>query len=269
VITVAITTFNRSDIVGRAVRSALAVAATVSGKVVLVDDGSTDDTQIVIKRDFQSALSDCTLTYFRHETNLGVTAAKNSAFAQSSAGWVLFLDSDDEFIQESALAVAAVLLDHNDEALVFFRCVDQAGTLVGRRFDAPQRLSLPRYTTHTSYGEALVAINKAVTPAPPFDADLRGYEGIGCARIIKRFGPALLATVVGRRYDRSRNDRLSGFLGTLKRAGHLARGHLRYISLCGNEMRPTTRLALRIKALVYFSAELLRRVLWFRNGRCH
>jgi glycosyltransferase involved in cell wall biosynthesis len=267
VITVAITTFDRADIVGRAVRSALAFAAAANGKVVLVDDGSTDNTQSIIERDFHSALSNCTLTYFRHEHNLGVTAAKNTAFVQSSADWVLFLDSDDEFIQKSAPAVAAVLSNHNGEALVFFRCVDQTGRLVGHRFDTPQRLSLRRYIAHTSYGEALVAINKAVTSEPPFDADLRGYEGIGCARLIKRFGPALLATVAARCYDQSRSDRLSGFLGMLKRAGHLARGHLRYISLCGNEMRPTTRLVMRIKALVYFSAELLRRVLWFRNGR--
>ena len=268
-ITVAITTFNRSDIVGRAVRSALAFTATIGGKVVLVDDGSTDDTQTVIKRDFHFDLSIGTLTYFRHETNLGVTAAKNTAFKLSSAGWILFLDSDDEFIQETAPDVHGVLTDHKDEALVFFRCVDQTGRLVGHRFTIPQRLSLPRYTAHTSYGEALVTINKAVVTSPPFDADLRGYEGIGCARLIKLFGPALLSTVTARRYDRSRSDRLCGFHGMLERAGHLARGHSRYISLFGNDMRPTTRLAMRIKTLVYFSADLFRRVLWFQNGRYH
>jgi glycosyltransferase involved in cell wall biosynthesis len=235
--------------------------------VVLVDDGSTDGTKAAITRDFHSAISDRTLTYFRHKNNLGVTAAKNTAFVQSPAGWVLFLDSDDELFLESAPAVAAVLSEHKDGALVFFRCVDQIGSFVGHRFDVPQRLSLRRYTTHTSYGEALVAINKAVAPEPPFDADLHGYEGIGCARLIKQFGPALLATVVARRYDRSRKDRLSGFIGTLKRARRLARGHLRYISICGNEMRPATRLALRIKALVYFSIGLVVWKIWFQNGR--
>jgi hypothetical protein len=62
-----------------------------------------------------------------------------------------------------------------------------------------------------------------------------------------------------------RKDRLSSFTGTLKRARHLARGHLRYVSICGDAMRPRTRLALRIKALAYFLASLLA-PLWSRNG---
>lgn len=265
-ITVAVTTFNRADIVGRAVRSALEFTTAVQGKVVLVDDGSTDDTRAIIARDFQQMLSDGSLTYVKCEANLGVTAAKNRAFAQCLAGWVLFLDSDDELIQESAQTVVRVLSDHQEEALVFFRCIDHTGALVGRRFAEPQRLSLQRYTVHTSYGEALVAINKAVSPLPPFDEDLRGYEGLGCARLIEQFGPALLSTTIARRYDRTRKDRLSSLAGTLKRAELLARGHLRYMLLYKKKMSLSTRFSFRIKALVYLFAARSS-LLWFRNGK--
>lgn len=266
-ISIAITTFNRSDIVGRAVRSALDFAAAVRGTVVLVDDGSTDTTTTAIERDFGAALADGSLTYLRHDTNLGVTAAKNTAFDLCSAGWVLFLDSDDELITESAAIVAGILARHDEEALIFFRCIDQTGALVGRPFAEPQRLSSSRYATHTSYGESLVAINKTLAPSPPFDADLQGYEGIGCARLIERFGPALLTTVVARRYDRSRDDRLSGLAGTLRRATRLAQGHQRYIRLFGKNMSMSTSFSFRIKILVYFSAGVVASVLWSRNGK--
>ncbi len=265
-ISVAITTFNRSDIVGRAIQSALDFVEPVGGKVVVVDDCSTDETERLISSKFTQKLKSGTLAYFRHHRNLGVTAAKNTAFDRCPSHWVLFLDSDDELIQETAAPAAALLKAHDEEALVFFRCVDETGAIVGQRFDAPQRLTLPIYATHASYGEALVAINKAVVPEPPFDADLQGYEGVGCARLIKRHGPALLATIVARRYYRVRKDRLSSFKGTLKRARYLARGHLRYISICGDAMRPKTRLVLRIKALAYFLAAGLLAPLWSRNG---
>jgi glycosyltransferase involved in cell wall biosynthesis len=265
-ITIAVTTFNRRDIVGRALNSALDFAAAVGGKVVLVDDGSTDGTETAIKHVFCPALTDGSLAFFRHEANLGVTAAKNTAFGQSQAGWVLFLDSDDELMQESASAVADVLANHRNEPLVFFRCVDEDGALVGRGFAEPQRLSLQRYTIHTSYGEALVAINKAVASALPFDAELRGYEGIGCARLIEQFGPALLSTVRARRYDRTRHDRLSGFVGTLKRADRLARGHRQFLKLFRKNMRYSTQMAMQIKVFVYLVAGLLASTVWSRNG---
>ncbi len=265
-ITVAVTTFNRTDIVGRAVQSALRFAIAVEGRVVLVDDGSIDGTAAMVARDFRDVLQNGTLTYIQHPTNLGVTAAKNSAFAQAVPGWVLFLDSDDQLLPEAAERVAGLLLKHDDKALVFFRCVDETGAFVGTGFDTPQWLSLRRYCLHSSYGEALIAINKAVAPDGPFDADLRGYEGIGCARLIKHHGPALLATVIARCYNRSRSDRLSSAHNMLKRAHYLARGHLRYVSLCGHEMGLGMRLILRIKAFLYFSAGVLARVLWFRNA---
>jgi glycosyltransferase involved in cell wall biosynthesis len=267
-ISVAITTFNRADIVGRAIRSALAFIHTMEGQVILVDDGSRDDTETKIAKDFSEDIRSGRLTFIRHTQNAGVTAAKNTAFASSPSTWVLFLDSDDELIPGSAPDVAQVLKAHASEALVLFRCVDEAGQLVGHHFTEPQRLSLERYAAHTSYGEALVAINKAVSSEPPFDSDLYGYEGIGCARLIKRFGPALLSVVISRAYHQNRTDRLSGLAGTLKRAKNLARGHMRYISICGPAMRPATRLAFRIKALAYFSAALAW-MLWSRNGRRH
>lgn len=265
-ITVAITTYNRADIVASAIHSALAFVNSVAGRVIVVDDGSTDETTAMIARDFRDAPESGTLTYVVHAKNLGVTAAKNTAFSHARPGWVLFLDSDDELLPEAARAVGQVLSAHNDEALVFFRCIDEAGNFVGKRFATPQRLSLRRYSANTSYGETLTAINKALAPEPPFDADLFGYEGIGCARLIKRFGPALLATEIVRRYNRSRPDRLSSFSGILKRAPSIARGHLRYISLFGEEMGRWNRLFMLIKAIAYFSAGLLAGAVWTGNG---
>ena len=250
-ITVAITTFNRGDIVEKAIRSALSFATMAGGRVVVVDDCSTDGTDSLVPRLFGEQVSSGLLTFARHDKNQGVTAAKNTAFELADAGWVIFLDSDDELITGASDAIRQCLLAHRDRPVVFFRCVNETGAFVGRRFDQSQDMPLTRYLAHTSYGEALVTVNKGIDQEPPFDADLRGYEGLGCAKLIKKHGPALLSDIVARRYNRSRRDRLSLPAGVLRRAPLLAIGHLRYITICGRNMSLYQRTALRIKAMIY------------------
>lgn len=260
-LSVAITTFNRKYVVCRAIQSALDFVKPVGGMVVVVDDGSTDLTEHEISNRFYQHIMSGKLLYFLHERNQGVTAAKNTAFSLCPAHWILFLDSDDELIKGVAEPVIDLLLKHRDEALVFFRCVDQKGGFIGRQFVKPKLLTLPIYASHASYGEALIAINKPVAPDPPFDADLRGYEGVGCARLISRHGPALLSTIIARRYNLSRRDRLSSFAGTLQRSAHLAQGHLRYIAICGAAMQPSTRYLLLVKALMYYLLSFIAKLL--------
>ena len=254
-IVVGVTTYNRSEIVGRAISSALNFVEPLNGKVVMVDDASTDDTRVRIAAMFTHEIALGRLLLVNHLTNQGVTSAKNSAFEHATgANWVLFLDSDDELIVESAHAVAQVLEANPDTPVVFFRCVDENNRFVGQRFLSDQTLSLARFATNTSYGEALVAINKRLSEAPPFDGDLRGYEGLGCARRIRQFGPSILSTIVARRYDQSGNDRLSRPLNLLSRATLLARGHMRYASIVGPTINLRQRIKLWNKAALYYAA---------------
>lgn len=257
-IAVGVTTYNRGEIVGRAILSALNFVEPLNGKVVMVDDASTDDTGDRIPTMFAQDIALGRLVLVNHDTNQGVTSAKNSAFERAAgANWVLFLDSDDELIVESAHAVAQVLEAHRDTPVVFFRCVDENNRFVGQRFPSDQTLSLARFATNTSYGEALVAINKKLSEEPPFDGDLRGYEGLGCARRIRQFGPGLLSTVVARRYDQSGHDRLSRPLSLFSRAGLLARGHMRYASIVGSAINLRQRIKLRSKAAFYYAVGIV------------
>ncbi len=262
-ISVAISTFNRIEIVPVAVRSALEFVAPFGGDVVVVDDGSSDETGSILNEKFSTAISDGLLRVVRHDTNQGVTAAKNTGFSAARGDWVLFLDSDDTLLADASDKVAATLAGHPETPLVFFRCVDEAGHFVGHQFELDQSLVLRRYLEHTSYGEALVAVNKRMVRNPPFDADLRGYEGLGCARIIKEHGAALLSTVVARRYDRSRNDRLSAARGFLSRMRLIGQGHFRLIATFWQDMSILSVLAILCKAVMYN----LGGILFSRDGK--
>ena len=91
-ISVVVPAYERGDVVGRAIDSAL--AQTVAAiEVVVVDDGSSDDTRAVVE-----GYDDDRVRYLAHETNRGVSAARNTGVAAATGDYVAFLDSDDEWL---------------------------------------------------------------------------------------------------------------------------------------------------------------------------
>jgi glycosyltransferase involved in cell wall biosynthesis len=87
---IAIPTFNRSRLIGRAITSALAQTYEDTC-VIVVDDGSTDDTHRVVK----PFLDNPNFCYIRLAKNVGTARAKNVAIAYSDCDAITFHDSDD------------------------------------------------------------------------------------------------------------------------------------------------------------------------------
>ncbi|KNC89992.1 glycosyltransferase [Trabulsiella odontotermitis] len=96
-ISVIIPAFNAQDTILPLVNDLLR-EHTLSIEVIVVDDGSTDRTEDVLR-----TISDDRLIIIRQE-NLGVYAARNAALALHRGEWVIFLDADDQiaadFLQE-------------------------------------------------------------------------------------------------------------------------------------------------------------------------
>jgi glycosyltransferase involved in cell wall biosynthesis len=59
-------------------------------ELIIVDDCSTDDTDIVVKK-----IKDSRIKYLRNEKNSGAAASRNRALRIANGRWVAFLDSDD------------------------------------------------------------------------------------------------------------------------------------------------------------------------------
>ncbi len=111
VVTVVIPTFNRGPELVAAVESVLA-QTWPHREVVVVDDGSTDDTASRL-RPFQNVIR-----YVRQE-NSGVAAARNAGLRMASGAWVAFLDSDDVW-SPSKLASQMRCLNEFGQANVCF-----------------------------------------------------------------------------------------------------------------------------------------------------
>lgn len=94
-VSVIIPVFNAQATIGYLVHELLS-EQTLSIEVIVVDDGSTDETSSIL-----SAITDERLILVYQE-NQGVYAARNAALAVHRGEWVVFLDADDR-IEEGFL----------------------------------------------------------------------------------------------------------------------------------------------------------------------
>lgn len=88
-ISVIIPTFNRANMIRKALESVL-MQKNVTTEIIVVDDGSTDNTDFLIKNQFK------TVKYFKQE-HRGVSAARNLGIMNATGTYVALLDSDDQW----------------------------------------------------------------------------------------------------------------------------------------------------------------------------
>lgn len=90
---VIIPTYNRSGVLGRTIDSV--VAQTFGDwELIVVDDGSTDDTASLVK-----SFADSRIRY-RYQENAERGAARNTGIDMAGGEWICFLDSDDCFLPD-------------------------------------------------------------------------------------------------------------------------------------------------------------------------
>lgn len=92
IFSVVIPVFNGAGTLGRAIESVLAQSYP-AGEIIVVDDGSTDDTARVIAGFGQRIVS-------IYQANAGVSAARNNGAKRAKSGWLAFLDADDWYYSD-------------------------------------------------------------------------------------------------------------------------------------------------------------------------
>ena len=88
-ISIVIPLYNKGERVKLAIDSALHQEYDGEWEIVVVDDGSTDDSAEYVK-----AYKDDKVVYV-YQPNAGVSAARNRGIAESKGEWIVFLDADD------------------------------------------------------------------------------------------------------------------------------------------------------------------------------
>jgi glycosyltransferase involved in cell wall biosynthesis len=128
-----IPTYNRADYLPQAIDSVLGQTHPVR-EVIVVDDGSTDDTGRVV------ASYGNRVRYIRRE-NGGEAAGRNTGVQAATQEWVAFLDSDDMWLPQKIEAQAAALSAYPESGLCY--CEDGQPDS-NSRFEGSPRIVPPR-----------------------------------------------------------------------------------------------------------------------------
>ena len=130
-VSVVIPTYNRAHLLRRALDS---VFAQTYGnfELLLIDDGSTDDTAGLV-----AGYDDPRLRYLRQDGNRGVAAARNRGMREASGSLIAFLDSDDEWLPEKLARHVAVFEANPPSVGLIYSGVETVDAKGGRRVDLP------------------------------------------------------------------------------------------------------------------------------------
>lgn len=180
-VSVVIPAKNVAAYVGETIASALAQGEVC--EVIVVDDGSTDDTIAIV-----GAVRDPRLRLMSND-GAGVSAARNFGAHHASGDWLLFLDADDRLRPGAVAALLAASRDAPRAVLVYgdYNTIDSEGRQIGRREllkgrlkpsgDVLVRLSAGNFIVN---GGIALARAEAFRAVGGFDVSLRYCEDWHC-----------------------------------------------------------------------------------------
>ncbi|MBI4376046.1 MAG: glycosyltransferase family 2 protein [Elusimicrobia bacterium] len=119
-------------------------------EVLIVDDGSVDDTPEVIKR----WTSDPRFKYHRLEKNIGNMHCRNLALGMATGDWITNIDSDDFWTLDRLECFARYFQEYPNAGFVFSNgYLYRYGRVIGMAFDPSRPIPEGRVPGHYAVGE--------------------------------------------------------------------------------------------------------------------
>lgn len=106
-VSVVMPTYNRVGMMKQAVESVLRQTYK-NVEIVIVDDNSTDDTGVVVK---ELASKGYNILYYKNANNMGPGYNRNKGYCLSSGEYVVFMDDDDYYTDDTFYEKAISILD--------------------------------------------------------------------------------------------------------------------------------------------------------------
>lgn len=124
-------------------------------EVIVVDDCSPDKSG-EIARGFQNR--DDRFFYYKHEKNMGVSAARNTGIEHATGDYILFLDPDDLY-ERNLLRVCAAALERNPVDLLVYSFTEDYRNAQSGKIEYMKGITLELL----DYDDDMVTTNDAVT----------------------------------------------------------------------------------------------------------
>lgn len=121
-VSVIIPTFNRANVIGRAIESVLQQTYT-EWELLIVDDGSLDNTRAIVE-----SFQDDRIRYIRCEERKGANAARNIGIQNAKGEFIAFQDSDDAWRLDKLEKQMKLFAVREDLGVVYSRYILHAAS---------------------------------------------------------------------------------------------------------------------------------------------
>ena len=185
-ISIIVPTRNRSALLAMTLRSALR-QQNVDMEVIVVDEASNDNTPAML-----AGLGDARVRVLRHDSALGLPAARNHGASEASGEWLAFLDDDDLWAPDKLARQLEAGQRANCE-WVYTGSVNLDGcriTHCGRPLPPNETVAtLPRYNVIPGGGSNVIWRKATWLRVGPFDTRFQGGEDWDMSIRLAKHGP--------------------------------------------------------------------------------
>jgi glycosyltransferase involved in cell wall biosynthesis len=129
-------TYNRAFCIENAINSLLNQTYT-NWELVIIDDGSTDNTRNLIKNKYKNYLKNRKIKYKRIK-HKGVSQARNIALKLCKNKWIGYLDSDNSLLPDFLKIFADAIMKKNKSMCFYAKTENSAGEIIGQKYDFKQ-----------------------------------------------------------------------------------------------------------------------------------
>jgi len=196
--------FNRSDCIEKCIESVIHQNYE-DVEHWIVDDGSTDSTYDIVKK---YAAKFPTIRHYRFDKNKGVNAARNHAIKNSSKDFIIFLDSDDYFIENALNTIKNVIITHPEYRHFLFAQDDRMNYYNQNHIlkNEQAEIKFNDFLSEKVTGDFAHIMASDLIFSFPFDEEFRIYEGLNFLRIYKSVGKLLFTKKIVVNRNRERTD---------------------------------------------------------------
>ena len=114
--------YNVAPFVGQAIRTVLDQQYDGDIQLVIVDDGSTDNTWETIQQIVTKEGAGKNILTIQHEQNKGVSVATDTGYQHATGEWIIKADSDDIQLPGRCAAYADIIKRHPDVCAIVLSC---------------------------------------------------------------------------------------------------------------------------------------------------
>lgn len=126
-------TYNRAFCIQNAIDSLLKQTYQ-DFELIIVDDGSTDDTEKLIKEKYAKELHTKKIIYKKLKQNKGVCNARNVGLKSAHNSWIGYLDSDNEMLPDFLETFQTSIIENPKNKIFYSQLQRTNGQVIGQPF---------------------------------------------------------------------------------------------------------------------------------------